>query len=522
MRRPSGLGRALRRPRLLTPDWRGLVVAVAVLATLVTVSLVPAGGAREEQLRAYGTDWDDVSDFVMDLEARADMPIEVRTLGASASALASIDDPGRTLYVAIGVERPYTRSERDVVDNFISRGGAAIVADDYGAGNSLLRSRGGLLDPFGYDFEGPELLFSGERLADVRVEVNPLLVRVGVPVPGGRELELLLNDPSCLVENEGAGYDPDRPPDQDPETGDPVFDYENAQVLAHSSAWSWLDADGDSARDPGEVSRAYPVVAYEEGMVLISDPSLFINDMYGRHDNREFLMLLVSRLLPTGGTVVIDEGLHFEGGPVGELDDTVLRPAMAAFSVVPIGATLLLLGVLVLVAAVAGSRRTVRFRPHKDRLGEVHVVMPGPATLFADFNEARAVLLQRLRLAYGLDPAELPRLPPQYVAELLGDWALAQFALAPAPPDASVLGQALIAIAAWRPPANASEVMDRVERHLASLEGATRRAPEEWDTGGAPPPARPHTSPSPPHSPPAPPPPPPADYRRPPPGGEEA
>ena len=529
----SRLGRAMRRPGLLTPDWRGLVTACAVLVTVVTASLVPSGGPREEQLRAYGTGWDDVSDFVIDLESRGDLPIQVCTIGASATSLASIEDATRSLYVAIGVERPYSHSEWTAINDFLGRGGTAIVADDYGAGNSLLTSQGETLGMPVYEYERPDLVFSGERLADTRVEVNPLLVRVPVPVPGGRELELLLNDPSCLIENRDAGHDPERPPPEDPVTGEPMFEYDDAEVLAHSSPWSWIDSDRDSTRDPGEISRAYPVVAFQGRSVLISDPSLFINDMYGRHDNREFLMLLVTRLLPTGGTVIIDEAVHFEGGPVSELDDTVLRPAMALFSESPFGVTLLLLGVLVVVAAVSGSRRIVRFRPHKDRLGEAHVVMPGPATLFTDFNEARAVLLQRLRLAYGLDPAELPRLPPQYVAELLGDWPLTQFALAPVPPDPAVLGQALVAIAAWRPPSNAPEVMDKVERHLASLEGATRRAPDvEADGPATPeverPQASPPPSPSPPLPPPpplppsAPPPPPLIDYRRPPPGGEEA
>ena len=517
----SRLGRAMRRPGLLTPDWRGLVTACAVLVTVVTASLVPSGGPREEQLRAYGTGWDDVSDFVIDLESRGDLPIQVCTIGASATSLASIEDATRSLYVAIGVERPYSHSEWTAINDFLGRGGTAIVADDYGAGNSLLTSQGETLGMPVYEYERPDLVFSGERLADTRVEVNPLLVRVPVPVPGGRELELLLNDPSCLIENRDAGHDPERPPPEDPVTGEPMFEYDDAKVLAHSSPWSWIDSDRDSTRDPGEISRAYPVVAFQGRSVLISDPSLFINDMYGRHDNREFLMLLVAKLLPTGGTVIIDDAVHFEGGPAGELDDTVVRPTMGLFSQTPIGGTLLVLAVMVVVSALVGSRRAVRFRPHKDRLGETHVVMPGPATLFTDFQDARGVLLQRLRLAYGLEPAELPRLPPQYVVELLGDWALAQFALAPVPPDPTVLGQALVAIAAWRPPANAVEVMDKVERHLAALEGTTRRAPGEWAPGGTPPLASaPPMAPPPPRVPGAPPAQ--ADRLDPPRGGEEA
>jgi hypothetical protein len=105
-------------------------------------------------------------------------------------------------------------------------------------------------------------------------------------------------------------------------------------------------------------------------------------------------------------------------------------------------------------------------------------------TLLGDYQEARALLLQRLRYAYGLDPAELPRLPPQLVAELLGDWNLARFALQPMPPDPAALSAALAAIAAWTPPEAAGDVMAKVERYLGALEGRPRRAAPDYSDGG--------------------------------------
>jgi hypothetical protein len=467
MRSPWPRRGARPRARLLTRDWRGLVTLLAVLALVVVLLALPFGGPREAQLSAYGDSWDDVSDFRADLEGRTDRPFEVRTLSSSACALSSIEDATGHLYLVIGVERDYTTAEWRAVRGFIDRGGAVVVADDYGSGNSLLRGGSELLGmPFPLAGAGPPLVFSGERLADVRVERNPLLVRVSVPVPGGRELQLLLNDPSCLIENEDYWGDPNAP--RQPPAA------EGFQVLARSTDRSWMDEDRDGERDPGENSRSFPVVAVEDDIVLISDPSIFINDMYRRQDNREFIMLLLDKLLPVlsaTATVIIDEGVHFESRPLGEVDDVVLRPAMGALSPdAPSGLALILLVVLLAAAGLGGSRRPTRFRPHVDRLSERHVVLPGPGTIYADYNEARGVLMQRLRHAYGLDPAELPRLPPQLVSELVGDWNLARFALMPMPPDPATIAFALAAISSWRPPMNADAVLAKVEAHLAAMD----------------------------------------------------
>ena len=476
----------MRRPRLgrgalgsaFTRDWRGAALAAALILLLVALAAVPAAGPRHSQLSAFDGGWDDISDFRTDIEYRLGIPIKVRTITSSAAALDAIDDARRTLYLAVGVERPYAYAEWAAIARFQDRGGAVMVADDFGEGGSLLRYVGDADVPAlihaGDEPEAP-WLFSGSRLADVRVDRNPLLVRVDMPVPDGRTLQLLLNDPSCFVRNEESDGGNWRDG-----SGSGVAD-----VLAWSSDRSWIDADRDAARDPEEASAAYPVVVYEGGMLLLSDPSVFINDMYHRYDNREALILLVETLLPGGGTVIFDESVHIEPGLGGEVDDLGLGTAMRAFGQPwPMWPLLTVLAVMVAVAALASRRRPMRFVPHQDRLSERHMLLPGPMTLLGDYQEARALLLQRLRYAYGLDPAELPRLPPQLVAELLGDWNLARFALQPMPPDPVALSAALTAIAAWGPPEAAGDVMAKVEAYLERLEGRPRRPQPDYSNGG--------------------------------------
>jgi hypothetical protein len=445
---------------------------------LLVLAAVPGASSRHSQLSAFDDGWDDISDFRADVEYRLGIPIEMRTITSSAAALDAIVDARGALYIAVGVERPYAYSEWAAIARFQERGGAVLVADDFGEGGTLLRYSGPTDVPalmHAGDRPAASWLFSDDRLADVRVDRNPLLVRVDVPVPDGRTLQLLLDDPSCFVWNEDLGSEGGG---GDSGTGD-------AEVLAWSSERSWIDADRDGRRDPEEDSRAYPVIVYEEGMLLLSDPSVFINDMYHRYDNREVLILLVETLLPKGGTVIIDESVHIEPGLGSEVDDLGLRAALRALGQPwPMWPGLLFLVVMVAVAVLSSRRRPMRFVPHQDRLSERHMLLPGPMTLLGDYQEARALLLQRLRYAYGLDPAELPRLPPQLVAELLGDWNLARFALQPMPPDPAALSAALAAIAAWTPPEGAGDVMAKVERYLETLEGRPRRSAPDYSDGG--------------------------------------
>ena len=478
MRRPRYGRGALRSA--FTADWRGGALVAACLLLLLVLAGLPSAGSRHSQLSAFDDGWDDISDFRADVEYHLGIPIVVRTIGSSAAALDAIDDARGTLYLAVGVERPYACSEWAAIARFQDRGGAVMVADDFGEGGTLLRYSGDINAPalvHASDSPVAPWLFSDARLADVRVDRNPLLVRVDMPVPDGRTLQLLTDDPSCFVWNEAIGSE-----DQGGGSGSG-----GAEVLAWSSDRSWIDADRDGMRDPEESSRAFPVIVYEEGMLLLSDPSVFINDMYHRYDNREVLILLVETLLPRGGTVIIDESVHIEPGLGAEMDDLGMRAALRALGQPwPMWPALMVLVVMVAVAALYSRRRPMRFVPHQDRLSERHMLLPGPMTLLGDYQEARALLLQRLRYAYGLDPAELPRLPPQLVAELLGDWNLARFALQPMPPDPVALSAALAAIAAWTPPEGAGDVMAKVERFLETLEGRPRRsAPDYSDGGGA-------------------------------------
>ena len=223
----------------------------------------------------------------------------------------------------------------------------------------------------------------------------------------------------------------------------------------------------------------------QQGIFLIADPSLFTNDMYHRFDNRDFVHAIINRLLPHGGTIIIDESIHLEPGLLSELDDVIIRPLTMVFGEDwPVYSGLLALMVS-MAALFMGAKRGLRRHPrHIDRLDEPRRMEFGhPHNWLSDYYEVRGVLLQRMRYAYGLDPDDLQRLPPDMVAHLLGDQYLVQFVLQPLRVDPLALEAALGDIAGWEPPLHAEALVLQAEDYLASLPAGGLAA---WATPGAP------------------------------------
>ncbi len=79
--------------------------------------------------------YDDISIFRN--EIADDEDYTVKSLLSSPSSIRGMMDPQQSLYVVSGVEKRYSRSEIDAIADFVTDGGTAIVADDFGYANDL-------------------------------------------------------------------------------------------------------------------------------------------------------------------------------------------------------------------------------------------------------------------------------------------------------------------------------------------------------------------------------------------------
>ncbi|WP_435196335.1 DUF4350 domain-containing protein [Natronomonas sp. EA1] len=236
-------------------------VLLGALVCAVLVGVVVAGFTSGTAFGAYNPAWDGASELRAVAESEGAEPQIL--LNTSAYALTGDD----TVALVLSPETGYNESERARIRGFVRRGGTLVVAEDFGPhGSALLRS------------VGATARVNGTLLRDERTHYRAPELPLAEPVdePMNRSLvEPYTEGVDELTLNYGTAVEPG-----------------NATVVARASGFAYLDANANGQPDDAEPLRAYPVVTAEsvgEGRVIVvSDPSLFINAMLDREGNRAF------------------------------------------------------------------------------------------------------------------------------------------------------------------------------------------------------------------------------------------
>lgn len=252
------------------------LLAVALFATLVlgvgvgvTTSTTTYG--------AYSSEWDGASGVrALATETHAETAVIYTT-----SDYSSVDATTSVVFI-ISPERSYSDAEAARIGSFVRDGGTVVIADDFRPHSNDLLDR---LDA--------SARVNGTPLRDERHNFRsgalPIATRpVADQYTRGVE-QVTLNRPTTVTPNGSA-------------------------VLVRSSNFSYLDTDADGELDDGEPLRSYPVVTVEPvgagDVIVVSDPSLFINSMLERPDNRAF----VEAVIAPHDTVLLDYS-HVEERP---------------------------------------------------------------------------------------------------------------------------------------------------------------------------------------------------------------
>jgi hypothetical protein len=174
-------------------------------------------------------------------------------------------DAAETVAFVISPERSYSDAEAARVESFVRAGGTLVVADDFRPHSN------DLLDRVGVAARVNETPLRDER-HNFRSGALPVATRTATD-PYTEDVEqLTLNHPATVRPNGSA-------------------------VLVRSSNFSYLDRDADDELDDDEPLRSYPIVTVESvgagDVVVVSDPSVFINAMLERPDNRAFAAALI-------------------------------------------------------------------------------------------------------------------------------------------------------------------------------------------------------------------------------------
>jgi hypothetical protein len=294
------------------------------LALAVTLGAVFALSTSAAAFGVYNPAWDGASGLT-DLadETDADAQIAVNTTAYERAR------PNETVAVILSPNERYSATDRRRVYRFVDAGGTLVVAEDVGpVGNSLLAAL------------GADTRFDGQPVRDERNYYRSPAFPTASNVSDAPETEgvkqLTLNHGTALRANPAA---------------------EDTDVLVRTSPYAYLDANRNEQLDDDETLAPRPVVVRERvgngTVIVVSDPSVFINAMLERPGNRRF----ARNLLDAHDRVLLDYSRHGQQPP--------LSMALLALRGTPLLQGLV--GLLGVGAVLAWSRRPEQVRQLLDR-----------------------------------------------------------------------------------------------------------------------------------------------------------
>jgi hypothetical protein len=374
------------------------IIIIIFLLILYSLSSIFLSAPSRPQLSAYSDGWDDVSSFKSELERNE---YEVASIISTPTILSKFnrEDYRHMVYLAIGIERPYTEDDANTLWNFMRYGGNIIIADDFGYGNTFWDNS--ITSGYG------RVEFEKSQLFDPSYIKNTTFVSVNATLPGpSKQYSLLLNEPTALKKSYGA------------------FQF---TTLGSSSDGSWLDDNGNRVRDPLEPKVSYPViVSFSSSNIngkafFISDPGLFINENWNFLNNAEFAMDLIHYILPTGGVVIFDESRHISENTFENARRTVYTGAV--FLTSSIWRIVLTVVIVISFTLLVG----VKLKPQKlwknqNMLNVKYFnILNYPYITQYDHWQIYNTFMEKVRHSYGFSPDEFKELDEKTMKNLVGN-----------------------------------------------------------------------------------------------------
>lgn len=242
-------------------DWSvPRIILITLVGTLFVVLIVGAT-TSSASFNPYNSNWNGNTEFREMAKANAEFSTETHTTTYSA-----VDTDSTTSFV-FGPEQSYTENETTHIAGFVNQGGLLVVADgSETSGNELL------------DDIGATARFDGRLLRDNRRSTKT----PSLPVATDISRHSTVKKVDSLALNYGTVIDPG-----------------TATSIANSSEFSYLAQETNDTISTNTEFRSYPVVAVEQvgagKIILISDPSIFVNSMLNKADNSVFATNLIEQ-----------------------------------------------------------------------------------------------------------------------------------------------------------------------------------------------------------------------------------
>jgi len=265
-----------KRFRKLAIQVLTILIAIIIISPLISFT-VPTRYYNVPELSIYNTTWNGCSKLKNSVEENG---YSVSVIITTTVIMKRFNYEG--VLVIIGPRSEYSSDEIEEISNFVSHGGGLLLVDDFGSGNSIA-------DYFGFHFSKEKLIDYGSY---DRSPYLPVIVDFANHSITRNVSAIIMNKPTALSISA------------------------DVETIAYSSNKSWLDFDNDEKWDVDNETRGpLPVIqarTYGQGkIVVISDPSMFNNDMIDRRDNLVLFINIINWLMPTNASTVIFDESHF-------------------------------------------------------------------------------------------------------------------------------------------------------------------------------------------------------------------
>lgn len=264
-------------------------IAFLLLFVPVVIPMI----SREADCSVFNRSWNGSStfyyDYLMDEGIDTMYGNEETYLNTALTSLSSLDImPDDTMILILGPTSGYGDDELEYIRTYLESGGAVILCDDFGTGNEILSSL------------GVSERFSNQLMLDLAYDMSGTFPVAYRSEDMAFSYTLLLNSPSTIT---GA-----------------------TSPLLYSSATGFIDSDEDHLKDEGEAFGPFVIassVEYGAGrLLLVSDPSIFINAMIDEKDNYEAAVSLI-RYAGGDRALYVDEAHYLAASELRVVDIVV-------------------------------------------------------------------------------------------------------------------------------------------------------------------------------------------------------